>query len=57
MTNLEVRVRAPANIGEPAAVLSPIKSVRRDGEELVLTLDVDEFEFIALPRKIAETTI
>ena len=50
VTNLEVRVRTAANLGEPAAVLAPLKSVRRDGE-LVLTLDVAEFEFVAIPRK------
>ena len=51
VTNLEVRVRTAANLKEPAAVLAPIKSIRREGTELVLTLDVEAFEFIVMSRK------
>lgn len=51
ITNIEVRIRADETFGEPAAVLAPIKSITRNDNELVLTLDVAEFELITLPRK------
>ncbi|MDD2598791.1 MAG: hypothetical protein PHO37_06160 [Kiritimatiellae bacterium] len=51
VTNLEVRVRGSADLREPVALLAPLKSVARRDGELVLTLDIAEFELITLPQK------
>jgi len=54
VTNLEVRVRGAGGQGKPTALLSPIKSALQKDGELVLTLDVAEFEFITIPKENAK---
>jgi len=52
--NLKVRVRGAGGLGKPSAMLSPVKWAERKDGELVLTLDVAEFEFITIPGKDAK---